>query len=57
MNRSFEKEFVILGLKRVIGGHKAGNLKKLIEEIVNYYVFDKNKIKVLWVIKLKASQV
>ena len=41
MNRSFEKEFVILGLKRITGGHGAVNTKKFMQEIVNGYKFDK----------------
>ena len=46
MKSNFEKEFVILGLQRVLGGHGAENMKKYIEEIVNAYKFDKNRIKV-----------
>jgi hypothetical protein len=46
INNLMEKELVILGLKRITGGHSAENVKAKIEEIVNQYRFDKKNIQV-----------
>jgi hypothetical protein len=39
-----ERELVVLGVKRMRGGHAAENVKASIEDIVNQYDFDKSNI-------------
>ena len=40
MNKSFEREFVVLAVKRLRIGHAAEALKESIESFVNSYKFD-----------------
>ena len=46
INNNFERDLIILELKRLIGSHSVDNTKEIIERIVNQYDFDKRKIKV-----------
>jgi hypothetical protein len=44
-NGSFDKQIVVLGMVEMKNGHRAEEVKKAIEQVVNQYKFDKRKIR------------
>ena len=45
INHKFQKKTIVIGMKLMPGAHNAENIAMAIEELVNSYTFDKNKIK------------
>ena len=44
INHKFLKKTIVIGMKLMPGAHNAENIAIAIEELVNAYTFDKNKI-------------
>ncbi|RNA32932.1 hypothetical protein BpHYR1_042562 [Brachionus plicatilis] len=44
IDQKFKRDIFVLGILRLFGRHNAENVKKIIEEIVNSFEFNKNKI-------------
>jgi hypothetical protein len=44
-NGSFDKQIVVLGMVEMENGHRAEEVKKANEQVVNQYKFDKRKIR------------
>ena len=41
LNKCFEREFMLIGMKPMSGDHTAQNVKVVLEVIINDYVFNK----------------
>lgn len=45
INESFEKQLLVIGMEVLNDGHSAESTKKIIEDIINEYKFEKSKIR------------